>query len=140
MSEIRTQEVLQLQPFDELMSDLQAYAAATEPARVQEVLETGAQALVKQLDKLAYPISHIRKAGYTHLVDTFTYGFVSNGKYKGEVQVGWGKYYGPMVEHGTRLGGNGAAGQKAQPHIEPTWRRNKEKIYQLMLKEAGLTE
>ena len=138
MEEIRTQEVLQ--PFDELMSDLQAYAAATEPKRVQEVLELGAQALVKQLDKLPYPIIKIRAPGHTHLVDSFTYGVVNNGRFKGQVEVGWGVYYGPMVEHGTKLGGNGAHGQKAQPHIEPTWRKNKEKIYALMLKKAGLTK
>ena len=68
-------------------------------------------------------MSEIRKAGYTHLVKTFTYRVEKN-----EIPVGWGKYYGPMQEHGTMK-------MNANPHVNPTWNRNKEKYYSKMIKK-----
>lgn len=86
-----------------------------------EIIEIGAKEFVNDLKKLTKPYSKIRKSGYTHLVDTFSYR-IKNKK----VEVGWGKYYGLMVEDGTRK-------TKAQPHMYPTFNKNKEKYYKKML-------
>ena len=92
-----------------------------------EILLSGAKEFVNDLLKLSKPMSRIRKSGYTHLIDSFAY-----RKLKSEVEVGWGKYYGPMVEHGTR-------NMDANPHVYPLWNKNKEKYYKTMLTKAGLT-
>ena len=52
-------------------------------------------------------------------------------KKKDEIEVGWGKYYGRMVEEGTKL-------TMAQPHLVPTFESNKEKYYQKILNEMHL--
>lgn len=64
---------------------------------VTDILEIGAQDFVKDLLKLPKPISSIRKSGYTHLVKSFAY---AKRDKEVEVEVGWGKYYGGMVENG----------------------------------------
>lgn len=86
-----------------------------------DVLETGAKEFVGDLLKLPKPISKIRKSGYTHLIKCFAY-----KKKSKEVEAGWGKYYGPMLEHGT-------VKMNAQEHLYPVWDRNKEKYYKKML-------
>ena len=91
-----------------------------------DILLTGAKEFVSDLLKLPKPKSRIRKAGYTHLIDTFAY-----REKKKEVEVGWGKYYGPMVEHGTTK-------MNEQPHVYPLWDKNKEKYYKSMLTKLGL--
>ena len=91
-----------------------------------EVLEVGAKEFVKDLLKLPKPISKIRKAGYTQLINSFAY-----KKKKNEIEAGWGKYYGPMIEHGTNK-------MDANPHVYPLWDKNKEKYYKTMLTKLGL--
>lgn len=86
-----------------------------------EILQAGADEFVKDLKHLPSPRSDIAKAGYTHLIDTFA------SRPDGEdVLVGWGKYYGPMVESGTRK-------MTARPHFHPLFERNKIKYYNLMV-------
>ena len=70
--------------------------------------------------------SEIRKAGYTHLLDTVTHKTIND-----EVEVGWGKYYGPMVERGARTM------KKAHPHISTTFKNNKKSYYQVMKEKLG---
>jgi hypothetical protein len=91
-----------------------------------EGLEAGAKEFVDDLLKLPKPISKIRKAGYTHLINCFSY-----RNKKNEIEAGWGKYYGPMVEHGTEK-------MDAQPHLYPLWDKNKEKYYKTMLTKLGI--
>lgn len=110
--------------FKELEELLEQYADKTE--NVMEILEAGAKELVSDIRRLPKPRSSVRKSGYTHLLDTITY-----QKINGEIEVGWGKYFGPMVEKGT----NKMAGI---PHFAPTLRRNKEKYYDAMLRKGGL--
>lgn len=86
-----------------------------------EILEIGAKGFTNDLLKLPKPYSKIIATGYTHLVDSFAY-----KKTKNDVEVGWGKYYGPMVEDGTKK-------MNEQPHLQPTFERNKNKYYQKML-------
>ena len=86
-----------------------------------DILEIGAKEFVKDLLKLPKPYSKIHRSGYTHLVDSFTYEKEDN-----EIVVGWGKYYGRMVEDGTKL-------TPKQPHLKPTFEKNKEKYYKEMI-------
>lgn len=88
--------------------------------------EKMAKEFVDDLHKLPSPRSKIIKSGYTHLIDSISYEKRSN-----EVVVGWGKYYGRMVEFGTR---------KMQPrkHMNPTWNQNKEKYFDNLLKRLNL--
>ncbi len=91
-----------------------------------DVLEVGAKEFIKDLLKLPKPISKIRKTGYTHLINSFAY-----RKKKDEIEAGWGKYYGPMVEHGT-------INMNANPHVYPLWDKHKEKYYKTMVTKLGL--
>lgn len=110
--------------FEDLSNIIEYYAKNVD--NIVDVLELGAKEFVNDALKLPKPISKIRKAGYTHLVNSFSYR--KKGK---EVEVGWGKYYGPMVEHGT---------EKMNPieHLYPLWDKNKEKYYKTMLTKLGL--
>lgn len=108
----------------ELEELLAQYADKTE--NIMDILEAGAQEFVNDVRKLPKPRSSIRKAGYTHLLDSVTY-----RKKNGEVEAGWGKYYGPMKEKGTKK-------MSATPHFAPTFERNKEKYYNAMLRNGGL--
>ncbi len=109
--------------FDELSKIIENYANETK--NVVDVLEDGAKEFVTDLLKLPKPISKIKKAGYTHLINTFSY-----KRKKDEVEVGWGKYYGPILE-------KGSIKMSAQPHMYPLWDKNKEKYYKKMLSELG---
>lgn len=110
--------------FDSLEKLLNEYRKKTSQENVLNVLEKGAAALVKDVMALPKPRSQIHKAGYTHLLDTMSY-----RRNRGEVEVGWGKYYGPMVERGTRRA------PKGSPHVRPTFERNKDVYNNLMIKE-----
>lgn len=92
---------------------------------ITDILEIGAKQFVSDLLKLPKPISKIKKSGYTHLINSFSY-----RKKDKEIEVGWGKYYGPMLENGTRK-------MKAQPHMSPLWEKNKEKYYKTMVTKLG---
>ena len=81
-----------------------------------EELKTTTDEFVDDLLKLPKPKSDIAKGGYTHLIDTFA--SRNTGR---DVEVGWGKYYGVMVE-------NGAKQMKTtHPHLKPLWEKNQEK-------------
>lgn len=92
-----------------------------------EILEVGAKEFVKDLLKLPKPKSKIKSSKYTHLVDSFSY--KKSTKHIGELEIGWGKYYGPMVEHGTII-------NSPQPHLKPTFNKNQKKYYDLMIKKS----
>lgn len=89
-----------------------------------DIIEPGVVEFVKDLLKLPKPKSVIVRSGYTHLIDTFCY-----EKKDKEIEVGWGKYYGRMVEQGTKR-------TKRQPHLNTTFERNKEKYYQIMINKS----
>lgn len=110
--------------FDELEKLLNEYSKNTSQENILNVMEKGAAALVRDIMALPKPRSDIRKAGYTHLLDTMSY-----RRNRGEIEVGWGKYYGPMVERGTHRA------PKGSPHVRPTFERNKGTYNNLMIKE-----
>nr|DAM43722.1 MAG TPA: hypothetical protein [Caudoviricetes sp.] len=107
---------------NDLINDLSKYVqSASNPV---EILEVGAKEFVKDLLKLTKPVSKIKKSGYTHLIDTFCYAKTNNN----EIEVGWGKYYGRMVEDGTKK-------THSQAHLKPTFNKNRDKYYQKMLEK-----
>lgn len=107
--------------FAELSEDIEK--CITKVEKPEDIIEVGVKEFVKDLKKLTKPMSKIRKSGYTHLINTFTY-----RRRKKEFEVGWGKYYGPMVENGTK-------NMASRSHLRPCFERNKEKYYSLMFKE-----
>ena len=107
--------------FDTLQKLLNEYNIRDEV--VLDALEKGAKELATDVRKLPKPRSKIAKAGYTHLLDTVTY-----KRDKKDVEVGWGKYYGPMVESGTTK-------MRGVPHIKPEFERNKDKYYKIMTQD-----
>lgn len=110
--------------FQELSDMLEKYIVNTDT--VIDVLEAGAKQFINDALKLPKPMSKIRKAGYTHLVNSFSYRKKNN-----EIEAGWGKYYGPMVENGT-------VKMNARSHLYPLWEKNKEKYYKTMITKLGL--
>ncbi len=108
--------------FAELMEDLEVYITKVENS--EDIIEVGVKEFLKDLKKLTKPMSQIHKSGYTHLIHTFSYR--KKGK---EFEVGWGKYYGPIVE-------NGAKNMTARTHLRPCFEKNKEKYYSKMFQEA----
>lgn len=117
-------EIYGYEGFQGLSEIIEQYSKSAE--NFIEGLEEGTKAFVNDLLKLPKPISKIRKSGYTHLIRTFSY-----RKKSKEIEVGWGKYYGPMVENGTK-------NMDSQPHVRPLWDKNKEKYYKLMLTKLGI--
>lgn len=109
--------------FDQLEDLLKDYADKASDDNVGRILEIGAKEMVSLLLKLPKPRSQIYAPGYTHLIDSFAYKMD-----KGQVLVGWGKYYGRMIEDGT-------VKQAAQPHMVPTFNKNKEMIYRKMINQ-----
>lgn len=112
-------EVYGYNGFEAMSEILEKYIDGADNA--VNILEVGAKDFINDLLKLPKPISKIRKLGYTHLIKCFAY-----KKKNKEVEAGWGKYYGPMIEHGTEK-------MSAQEHLYPVWDRNKEKYYKKML-------
>lgn len=106
----------------DIEEQLKAYAANASGDAVLNVLKAGADAFVDDLLKLPKPRSNINIEGYTHLLDSFA---DRASKQDSGVLVGWGKYYGPIVE-------------KKQPHLHPLWDTNKDKYYEIM--QRKLTE
>jgi HK97 gp10 family phage protein len=107
------------QSFSELDDIFSDYIKKVDEAT--EVLKVGAEELVNDVRKLPKPRSKVSKPGYTHLLESVTL------KEEGDkILVGWGKYYGPMVEKGTVKMG-------AHPHLKPTWQKNKDRYYKKMI-------
>lgn len=111
----------------ELKAELEDLSKNVENTEIY--LEEGAKAFVKDLLKLPKPKSRIKVSGYTHLVNSFTY---QKSKYhNGEIEVGWGKYYGMFVEKGTNR-------MNRQPHFNKTFNNHSSKYYKIMLEKLKL--
>lgn len=92
----------------------------------EEAIEDVARDFVGDIRRLPKPKRRISAPGYTHLIDSVSY-----RKKNGLIEVGWGKYYGPMVEHGS-------IHSNAKPHLAPTWQQNKEKYIEKLKSKFGL--
>jgi HK97 gp10 family phage protein len=109
--------------FDELEDLLKQYDLKMTDTGVTDILEAGAKEFTQDLLKLPKPMSQTRSPGYTHLVRSFAYKKYTKSQ---EVEVGWGKYYGPMVERGTKK-------MKARAHMVPLYNANKSKYEKTMV-------
>lgn len=105
--------------YDDLEKEFEACIRQAD--NMVSVLQEGADAFVKDLRAMPSPRSKISAPGYTHMIDVF-----SSRQEKEDILVGWGKYYGPIVEKGSRS-------MKAQPHFKPLWKKNQNKYYQKMI-------
>lgn len=115
---------------DDLADELAEILKQTDENQIEKTLEIGAEELAKDVSRLPKPRSQISTSGYTHLLDT-----VSTWKADLEsgtkVRVGWKKYYGPILEHGSSK-------MAARPHLKPIWNRNKNKYQEKMIKYLKL--
>lgn len=109
---------------DELQNELKKLMDKASDEKALDIVEKGAEQFVEDLLKLPKPRRQIRSAGYTHLVSTF-----AQRRTRSDIEVGWGKYYGPMVERGTRTM------KKSHPHMQPLFNQNQMKYYEAMKKE-----
>lgn len=105
----------------DLIDELNEYSKKVD--NVEDILEIGANEFVQDLNKLPKPMSKIRNAKWTHLVRLFSYRINNN-----QAEIYWGKYYGPMVERGTKK-------MKSQPHMLTSFEKNCEKYYKKMLEK-----
>lgn len=115
--------------FLELNKVLDNLVSLVETNKILDEEELIAKEFVDDLMRIARPRSRISKAGYTHLIDTFAYRRTDK-----DVAVGWGKYYGPMVERGAKQMKNGGT-----PHLVPLWNRNANKYIENFKKRNNLT-
>lgn len=112
--------------FDAFDDEIKRYMKAAEPENVTAILKAGADQLVEDVRRLPQPRSGVIKAGYTHLLDSVTGAERKDNTYA----VGWGKYYGPMVEKGHATVGGGRVA--ARSHLTPTYKANREKYAKAM--------
>ena len=111
-----------LEGFGDLTRMLSEWTKKASEESAAAVVGAAAEAFVRDVRALPAPRSALGGA-HTHLLDTVT--AQRDGK---DYLVGWGKYYGPMVERGTRS-------MQAQPHLLPTWRKNERKYLAIMRDE-----
>lgn len=120
---------IEYEAYDEFEKMISDYAEKATDQQVTEVLKIGAEEFRDDLLKLSSPRSGINKGSYTHLLDTFAIKQEGTGWL-----VGWGKYYGPIIENGWGGAGRGhKSSHSAIPHFRPTFRKNKEKYYKDMV-------
>lgn len=109
--------------FDELEEILKDYADKADPGEMSKILEKGADDFVSDLKSLPKPRSQIMSPRHAHMLDT-----MAKKTEDGKVSIGWGAYYGPILEHGSKK-------MSAHAHLRPTWERNKERYYQTMINQ-----
>lgn len=105
--------------------------------RIRGAQIAGASFLVDKVRKLSKP----KRTG--KLLKSIDY---EENSIQNSTDVGWKVYYGRIVENGHRVGSRPSRSKKnkmkdtrpyipAQPHLYPTYKNNKEKIYEIMIKE-----
>lgn len=117
-----------LEGFDAFDEELQSYLKTCDDDNVVQILKAGADELISDVRALPSPRSNITKATHTHLLDAVS-GKAEGNKYI----VGWGVYYGPIVEAGhTTPKGTKVS---ARAHLRPTLRDNRQKYESAMQKK-----
>lgn len=112
--------------FEDFEELLKRYSENVSSDKALDAVEEGAKEFVNDLLRLPKPRSQITKVGYTHIVSTFALERTDSG-----IKVGWGKYYGPMLEHGTKK-------MSAKAHLKPLFEQNKERYYKKMIAALDL--
>lgn len=114
--------------FEELQKELLEMSKKVDKDNLEQALLAGASDLASDANKLPKPISSINSPGYTHLLTS-----ISARKMEGATgaEVGWGKFYGRMVEKGTRK-------MTARAHLIPLFERNAKNYYQTIVDKLNL--
>lgn len=121
--------------FMQLNDELSEMMKWADKDRIKEAQEAGASFLVDKIRKLSKP----RRTGKLLKSVDYEHNAIENS-----TDVGWGVYYGRIVENGHKAGARPSRGKKskkkdtrtyvpAQPHLFSTYKNNKEKIYQIMI-------
>ena len=105
---------------EEFQDMLGSYLSKVDEKSALDAIEEGAKEFVNDLLRLPKPRRKVTAPGYTHLVDSFSYKRDKTG-----IDVRWGKYYGPMLEHGTKK-------MSAKAHLKPLFEQ-----YQRIIKDHG---
>lgn len=123
--------------FMKLNNELNEVMKWADDDRKKDAQEAGASFLVDKVRKLSKP----RRTGKT--LEAIDYEYDSDNK---STDVGWGDYHGRIVEKGHKAGQRVSRSKKrkskdtrtdvpAQPHLFPTYKNNKEKIHEIMIKK-----
>lgn len=125
---------LEEEGFSEMQDMLSDYLDEMDDQGISDTLKVGAEDFKDDLLKLPSPRSRINSAGHSHMLDTFAVKAEDTGWL-----VGWGKYYGPILEHGWNgAGRNHKSSHSAISHFKPTFNSNKEKYYKDMISKLNL--
>lgn len=115
--------------FEDLQQTLLEMAQKVDKENLKQALYAGASELASDANKLPKPISRINSPGYTHLLSSISARMMEGGATGAE--VGWGKFYGRMVEMGTRK-------MTARAHLIPLFDRNAKNYYQTIVDKINL--
>ncbi|MDD6788661.1 MAG: HK97 gp10 family phage protein [Lachnospira sp.] len=121
-----------LQGFDDLAEQLKQIADNVDDEKALDAIQKGADELAADVRALPKPRSKMG-GGHTHMLDT-----VGTQRADKAIEVGWGAYYGKMVENGHRSSKSKFIA--AQPHLTTTWNQNKDKYYQTMIEALKLED
>jgi HK97 gp10 family phage protein len=115
--------------FEELQQLLIEEARKVDKENLKQALLAGAAELASDANKLPKPISRINSPGYTHLLSSISARMMQGGATGAE--VGWGKFYGRMVEKGTSK-------MAPRAHLIPLFERNAKNYYQTIVDKINL--
>lgn len=115
--------------FEELQQLLIEEARKVDKENLKQALLAGATELASDANKLPKPISRINSPGYTHLLSSISARMMQGGATGAE--VGWGKFYGRMVE-------KGASKMSPRAHLIPLFERNAKNYYQTIVDKINL--
>lgn len=114
---------------EDIQQTLLEMAQKVDKEHLKEALYAGAVECASDANKLPKPISRINSPGYTHLLASISARMMEGGATGAE--VGWGKFYGRMVEKGTRK-------MAPRAHLIPMFEKNANNYYQKIVDKLNL--
>ncbi len=102
---------------------LEGYSKNASSANILRAQQAGAEYFCRVMRSKTSPRGRSRE----HMLDSITY---EQDAQNTETVVGWGKFYGRMVESGHRAGGWAKAGKTVMPspHMKPEFNKQKDQI------------
>lgn len=100
----------------------------------KEIMEDWVEYLRGQCMENELLAHNVRKKGKTLkgcIAAILMWSFKNQQTVDKDIDVGWGKYYGPMLEHGTKK-------MSAKAHLKPLFEQNKERYYKKMIAALDL--
>lgn len=107
---------------------LEGYSKNANAANILQAQKSGAEYFCEVMRRKTSPRGRSRE----HMLDSITY---EQDTQNAETIVGWGKFYGRMVESGHRAGGWAKASKTvaASPHLKPEFNQQKDQIISRMV-------